>query len=102
MDSLMVTVITPERFLPSAFSPDGDGRNDVFKVRGPVLEDFKMEVFDRSGERVFMTEQYHEGWDGRKYPGGQKAPQGAYPYLIQGKDENGDPVRIKGMVNLLR
>lgn len=101
-DSVLVRVITPERFVPSAFSPDGDGRNDVFRVRGPRLEGFRMEIFDRSGERIFMTERYENGWDGRKDPSDRKAAEGAYPYLITGKTENGEEIRIKGMLNLLR
>jgi gliding motility-associated-like protein len=101
-DSVWVRVFRSDRFVPSAFTPDGDGRNDVFRVRGPELEDFRMEVFDRSGKRIFMTERYGDGWDGRIDPEDRKAPQGAYPYIIRGTDENGDPIEMKGMVNLIR
>lgn len=101
-DSVQIRVITPGRFVPSAFTPDADGANDVFRVRGPELENFRMEIFDRSGERIFMTERYDAGWDGRIVPGGRKAAQGAYPYVITGVDESGEMVRRKGMVNLLR
>lgn len=55
-------------FAPNAFSPDGDGLNEVWlpRVKGARL--YKLDVFDRWGENIFSTTDPKEGWDGSKYP----------------------------------
>ena len=51
-------------FIPNAFSPDGDGTNDIFFGEGINIEDYEMYIFDRWGEEIFHTSDMHEGWDG--------------------------------------
>ena len=52
-------------FLPSVFTPNKDGHNDLFKatVFGNLVS-FRLEIFDRSGQLIFMTTNYQFGWDG--------------------------------------
>jgi gliding motility-associated-like protein len=52
-------------FFPSAFTPNGDGKNDLFKpvVRGPI-EEYELLIFDRWGQRVFATKDVLQGWNG--------------------------------------
>lgn len=52
-------------FVPNAFSPNGDGRNEIFKAEGEGITDFKMYIFDRWGNRVFTSTDINVGWDGR-------------------------------------
>lgn len=61
-----VHMIVPQISVPNAFTPDGDGVNDVFL---PILTDidpsqYLLEIFDRWGQLVFSTEDPHKGWDG--------------------------------------
>jgi gliding motility-associated-like protein len=93
--------------IPAAFSPNGDGHNDIFYVIGgpigSVIKDFG--VFDRWGQRVF---QVHEvapddpafGWDGRIR--GQLAPTGVYVYEILMGFADGTKQVYKGTVVLVR
>lgn len=71
--------------LVNAFSPDGDLINDTWLV--PELRyynDVEVEVFDRSGRRLFRTQDAEEGWDGRNQEG--RIVQGAYFYVIRIND----------------
>ena len=101
-DSVTVTVNEPTLFIPTAFTPNNSGRNDIFRVRGPQMDNFEMHIFNRWGERIFITNDFYSGWDGVSQITGDKAPQGAYPYLIRGVNESGEEVEFKGLVNLLR
>jgi gliding motility-associated-like protein len=77
-------VVEPSQYLyiPNAFTPDGDGRNDVFKAIPSVntISHFSMRVFDRWGGQVFEAENIGQGWDGTK--NGKPCPEGAYVYRI--------------------
>ncbi|HMN05814.1 MAG TPA: gliding motility-associated C-terminal domain-containing protein, partial [Flavobacteriales bacterium] len=58
----------PGLYVPNAFTPDGDGRNDVFLVSGNRIspEGFQLLVFDRWGEKIFEANDPAQGWDGRR------------------------------------
>ncbi len=89
-------------FIPNAFTPNYDGINDVFKTMidcKPV--DFKMQVYDRYGGVVFSTNDYRDGWNGRKR--NLDLPQGVYVYTVVYKNAGTKEVtRKQGMVTLLR
>jgi gliding motility-associated-like protein len=53
--------------IPTAFSPDGDGVNDVFFVRGYglKLDAFTLAIYDRWGEQIYLSHDMNQGWDGR-------------------------------------
>ena len=66
--------------IPSAFSPNGDGLNDVFN---PVLvnyQDYQLRIYNRWGEQIFYSNDAQKGWDG-KYKG-HVVPQGTYLYQL--------------------
>jgi gliding motility-associated-like protein len=69
-------------FIPNAFSPDGDGVNDVFNVIHISLsfEHFSLSIYDRWGGIVFKSEDESQGWDGKK--AGKECPGGVYVYKI--------------------
>jgi gliding motility-associated-like protein len=86
-----VPVFEPSQYfyIPNAFTPDGDGRNDLFRTV-PVTEkiaDFRLLIYDRWGGQVFETEDIGQGWDGTK--NGQALQEGVYVYRITFKT-NGD------------
>ena len=90
-------------FLANAFTPDGDGLNEVFVGKGftRLIEDFNMEIFNRWGERVFSTDDIDEGWDGRNERTGRDAQEGVYLYIANYRDPDGAK-RLTGHVTLLR
>ncbi len=93
-------------FVPNAFSPNEDGKNDVF-VPGfgsdCTLASYDLRVFNRWGTLVFESLTPETGWDGEFR--NQPAPQGVYLYTIQYvlEGDGGSDVQIEsGTVNLLR
>lgn len=87
--------------IPNAFSPNGDGSNDVFKVEGlplQLLADFK--VFNRWGQCVFQASGPKEGWNGMI--NGIAAEAGTYYYLIRLSYPDGRTETHKGDVMLIR
>jgi len=85
----------------NAFSPNGDGNNDVFRLvhRGiDQLYDFR--IYNRWGEQVFATSDLYDGWDGTY--NGKAQPQGAYVYYVKARTEEGEEISLTGNVNLIR
>lgn len=105
---LSIIVEKPRRvFIPSAFSPNGDGRNDYFFPHaGPeVVQVNAMEVYDRWGNQVFrntdfLPGQAAQGWDGQIR--GQPAGIGLYVYWMEVAFLDGEVLRFEGEVNLIR
>ncbi len=101
-DEVFVKVYNgPTYYLPNAFSPNGDGLNDVFRPTpvGIVKTDY-FRIFSRYGELVYETKQYRQGWDGMFK--GKKQPQGTYVWMIKGLDRNGKIVEMQGTFILIR
>jgi gliding motility-associated-like protein len=101
-DTIFIKVYEgPTYYLPNAFSPNGDGLNDIF-FPTPVgirsTEYFR--VFDRFGKLMYETRQWLQGWDGTLK--GKKANSGTYVWMIKGIDKNGSVVEMKGTVILIR
>ncbi|MBS1511591.1 MAG: gliding motility-associated C-terminal domain-containing protein [Bacteroidetes bacterium] len=91
----------PTYYIPNAFTPNGDGLNDVFRPTpvGIAFTEY-FNVYNRNGEMVFQTNQWLKGWDGTYK--GKKADQGTYVWIIRGFDREGKVVEMKGTVLLLR
>lgn len=101
-DSVTITVIAPSVWIPTAFTPNNDGRNDVLYVRGEGVSGFQFAVFNKWGEQVYYSSAMENGWDGKKVLTGEDMPQGAYVYIIKGTLSTGEVLDVKGMVNLIR
>ncbi|HRN57599.1 MAG TPA: gliding motility-associated C-terminal domain-containing protein, partial [Agriterribacter sp.] len=87
--------------MPTAFTPNGDGLNDVFRIPAGLISSLEQfTVYSRWGEKVFITRNVAAGWDGTIRQ--TAAHPGVYIYIISGKDENGRVVVWKGTVMLLR
>jgi gliding motility-associated-like protein len=87
-------------FLPDAFSPDGDGHNDLFMIRGNNIYSARLAVFDRWGEKVFDTEDKSAGWDGTY--NGAKLNSGVYTYFAAVVFDDGKTETKKGTIALVR
>lgn len=88
-------------FVPNAFTPNGDGRNDVFLGEGIGIRTYKMLVFDRWGNVIFESDDLYKGWDG-KLPSGTKAQIDVYVYKIYALDVMGIEHNFIGSVSLVR
>jgi len=86
--------------LPNAFSPNGDGQNDVLYLRGNGYTEVEFLLFNRFGELVFRTTDPNEGWDGT-FRGVQQGMQ-VYVYYIKATCLDGGTSEKKGNVTLLR
>jgi gliding motility-associated-like protein len=88
-------------YVPSAFTPNGDGRNDVLHIIAPGLKElFYFSVYNRWGQAVFETKDLLKGWDGRI--NGQLPETGVYAWIMRGVNYLGNVVERKGTVTLIR
>jgi gliding motility-associated-like protein len=86
--------------VPMAFSPNGDGNNDILYVYGGQIESLSFDVYDRWGERVFTSSSLDDGWDG--YFNGKKASSGVYVYKMRAVFTDGNLVNKTGNITLVR
>ena len=101
-DAIKVVVLQhADIFVPNAFTPNGNGHNDVLRAWPVGMRDLEyFAVFNRFGQQVFLSHNAGEGWDGRI--DGQPQPPGTYVWMVRGTDLNGKPVEHKGTVLLIR
>ncbi|HLP50544.1 MAG TPA: gliding motility-associated C-terminal domain-containing protein [Chitinophagales bacterium] len=100
-DSLLVTVANPELLIPTGFSPNGDGVNDVFRALNKNLSKYKLQVYNRWGELVFESDNFTDGWDGVYQ--GVKQPLGVYAWLCEYQFDGATKGKTaKGNVTLVR
>jgi gliding motility-associated-like protein len=96
-----ITIIKdPNIFYPSAFTPNGDGLNDNFHVYGQYVSGFRMLVYNRWGELIFVTTNMDQGWDGTF--NGKVVPEGTYVFNADLTDLLGRTFNRSGSVLLLR
>ena len=102
-DQKKVTVFktAPEIFVPSAFSPNGDGRNDFIKpiAVGLTKLDY-FNIYNRLGQLIFSTTTIGAGWDGRI--NGKLQDSGTFVYSTQGVNFLGNTINKKGTIVLIR
>jgi gliding motility-associated-like protein len=105
-DSIAIrNICEPRVFNPNAFNPNctNCGNNNVFQVYGAYIGKYKITIFNRWGEVIFMSEDINVSWDGNYLR--ELMPVGVYPFIIyyEGKDEYAYIKNtIKGKVTLLR
>lgn len=92
--------LDPYIFVPNAFTPNGDGDNDVLYVRGRNITDLYFAVFNRWGEKVFETTDQSVGWDG--YFRGRSADPAVFDYYLKYLCEGQQEFFQKGNVTLIR
>ncbi|MGB3946753.1 MAG: gliding motility-associated C-terminal domain-containing protein, partial [Bacteroidia bacterium] len=88
--------------LPNAFSPNNDGRNDLFSIHGwpGCVSDFSLVIFNRWGQKVYETENVSAYWDGTLK--GKALDPGVYIYYINAKSVNGEDIVRKGNISLIK
>lgn len=92
--------VVPLIGIPTAFSPNGDGENDILYVRGGAIKTLDLKIYNRWGQLVFETTSQEIGWDGKF--NGQPQPIEAYGYVLQASFIDGTSKTLKGNITLLR
>jgi gliding motility-associated-like protein len=91
----------PDIYVPTGFTPNGDGRNDKFTPFPVGIKSYKyFRVFNRWGQLVFSTTTLNEGWDG-KFKGVEQA-SGVYVWMIEGITKDDRVITKKGTVAIIR
>ncbi len=102
--SVLVNIKCPDVFVPTAFTPNGDIFNPVFKIYSLPMTDFTLMIFDRWGQMVFLSHNQNEGWDGNFH--GKPMSTSVYVWMFRGKDRDGRSVSVNrtnsGDVTLIR
>lgn len=88
-------------YVPNTFTPNDDGKNDVFKPSGSGIMKYEMKIFDRWGELLFMTSDFNTGWDG-KTSSGKFAETGVYVAKFHVEGYQGTVLNPISQVNLIR
>jgi gliding motility-associated-like protein len=102
-DTTYQTVIVNPDFyfyFPNAFSPNSNGLNDYFMGYGVGITSYRMQIFDRWGEKLFETTDLHTGWDGTFK--GKICPSGVYVVKFDLAGSIQEPIERIGSVNLIR
>jgi len=97
-------VIDPELafYIPNTFTPNGDGKNDIFMPKGVYVEEFEMMIFDRWGNMIFKSNDLYKGWDGKVQGHTDISQNDTYVYVILVKDSNEKKHRYIGHINLTK
>ncbi|MDR3714943.1 MAG: PKD domain-containing protein [Puia sp.] len=104
--TFIVTCNNQNFFVPNTFSPNGDGANDYFYIRGKGLNTVhSLQIFNRWGQKIFERRDFPPndqsyGWDGTV--NGQKAPMDTYVYLLEIVCDNSTIIPYHGNVTLIR
>ncbi|MFL5762802.1 MAG: gliding motility-associated C-terminal domain-containing protein [Bacteroidia bacterium] len=102
-DSDTITVVVTQNFtyyMPTAFSPNGDGINDVIQVHGKGIDYINLKIYDRIGEKVFDTTDPDKAWDGKLL--GIPMNDGVFVYRLEVTFCNGDTAKEHGSIILAK
>ncbi|MCB0811464.1 MAG: gliding motility-associated C-terminal domain-containing protein, partial [Flavobacteriales bacterium] len=93
---------TAHLYVPNAFTPDGDGVNDLFGPVGHDLFELEMRIYDRWGQVIYETQDPGMPWNGKVNGSGEVAQNGIYVYQIKATGRRFGPVEYVGHVALVK
>ena len=101
-DAFVIQIAESSLKIPNAFSPNGDGINDVFQVSYKSLVKFEATIFNRWGQKLYHwgMNNIDEGWDGTAH--GRQVPEGVYFIVVKAEGADGVKYNHKGDINILR
>lgn len=100
-EPIIVSISESKLEFPNAFSPNGDGFNDVLKAKSgwQSIVEFEAAVFNRAGRKLYSWSNPDEGWDGRV--GGSYVRDGAYFLVVRAKGSDGHKYNIRKTISVL-
>lgn len=87
-------------YVPNAFTPNGDGKNDEFKVYGEFIEFFNMKIYDRWGKLTYECNTPTQTWNGTS--NGKNCQEDVYVYFLEVKGFGGETIKKSGTITLIR
>ena len=103
MDTIIKVITIGEDYgiyVPNAFTPNGDGLNDIFQPKGFGVSKYEFSIFDRWGEKIFLTNSFDKGWDGTI--NGLNAKDDVYAWRIKLTNVFGKSHELTGHVTLIK
>ena len=102
VSTITITITTSVLEMPNAFSPNGDGVNDIYKAKDThqSIVEFHAYIFNRWGQKIYDWTDIDGGWDGTYH--GKQVADGVYYVLVKAKGADGKTYNIKRDVNILR
>jgi gliding motility-associated-like protein len=102
VDTLQIFVLKKTGYyLPTAFTPNGDGLNDLLKPYLVGMKSLKsFTIYNRYGNRIYQSTKDGQGWDGKF--NGEKQPAAVYVWVLEFVDNDNKLVTAKGTVTLIR
>ena len=94
------TTLLDELYIPNAFTPNGDGKNDIWKPYGWLIKELNLKIFNQWGQMIYATNNPNGGWDGQV--SGKAQPVGVYVYVMRVVSQDGKLLDRKGAINLVR
>jgi gliding motility-associated-like protein len=94
----ITVILLPD--IPTAFTPNGDGQNDLFLVRGGPFKTINVRIYNNWGQLIFETNDQAEGWNGTF--NGTEQPLGVFVWVVEVEMFNGEKIKKTGDVTLLR
>ncbi len=99
---LELTILADGRlFFPNAFSPNDDGFNDIFYLKGEGIAELTMTIYTRWGQEITTINNLDQGWDGRD-KNGQSVPEGVYTFYAKARFHSGKVLERPGTITLIR
>lgn len=99
-DTYEISIGESQLLIPNAFSPNGDGVNDEWKVAYRSLISFNCWIFDRQGHQLCHMSSPDQGWDGRI--GGKTVDSGVFFYVIEATGSDGKKYKKSGDINVVK
>lgn len=87
-------------YIPDAFTPDGNNRNDTFEVKGTNIAELNMVIYNRWGQLLYQSSDIYKGWDGKV--NGNLCQQDVYVYIVRWRDIKNRPFQKIGHITLIQ
>jgi gliding motility-associated-like protein len=95
-----LSIVRPQVYISNVFSPNNDGLNDMFEVKGKEIESLHLLIYNLWGNLIFESNDISRGWDGMQ--NGKKCEAGVYVYRVEIRFNNGQEMNRNGTLTLVR
>jgi len=93
----------PSVYVPSSFSPNGDGHNDYFRITASELVNYELRIFDRLGRQVFYSDDVEQAWNGKGAQNSEYyANNSTFVYRLKARAYDGERYELTGTITLVR